>query len=391
MEHECFERDDVAAVLNEQFVSVKVDREERPDIDQIYMRAVQAMTGQGGWPMTVFLTPQGEPFYGGTYFPPVERHGMPSFKRLLLAINDAYRNKRDSITNTTHQLREVFESGGQLGGAAGELSRPLLDRAARALARDFDEEHAGFGDAPKFPPSMSLDPAAALGASGPSSRRYQARSAPWPGAAFTTSRRRDPSLFRRRAVARPALRRCCTTTPSSPGSAHLWQATGEPDARRVTQQLCPLAREMTSPEGASIRRSMPTARDTRGRSTPGTRTRCGAIARDAEVLLEYWGNHARRQLRGRNILHLAADPSVVARRHVLAHQLASMSARARHCTPSARGALPADDKVIASWNGLMLRAVAEVRASSAIDLRTLALRNGEFSASTWCGGRVSRS
>src|SRR5256885_2729111 len=107
MEHESFEDAETAALMNERFVNIKVDREERPDLDGIYMQAVQAMTGQGGWPMTMFLTPEGVPFYGGTYFPPVDRHGIPSFRRILTAVSDAYRNKRDDVTRTLAGIREM--------------------------------------------------------------------------------------------------------------------------------------------------------------------------------------------------------------------------------------------------------------------------------------------
>ena len=116
MAHESFEDPATAALMNEHFVCIKVDREERPDIDAVYMQAVQAMTGHGGWPMTVFLTPAGEPFYGGTYFPPADRHGMPSFTRVLKAVSDAYTQRQDSVAASAASMRQIYESSASNGG-----------------------------------------------------------------------------------------------------------------------------------------------------------------------------------------------------------------------------------------------------------------------------------
>src|SRR5947209_15763560 len=157
MEHESFEDDSTAALMNEHFINIKVDREERPDIDGIYMQAVQAMTGHGGWPMTVFLTPELLPFYAGTYFPPDDRHGMPSFTRVLAAVGDAYRNRRSDVEKTTSQLRDFFAATTHPTRSTGTLTPVLLERAYHELARDYDERHGGFGGAPKFPQAMALD------------------------------------------------------------------------------------------------------------------------------------------------------------------------------------------------------------------------------------------
>src|SRR5215475_13178597 len=131
MEHESFEDDATAALMNERFVNIKVDREERPDLDAIYMQAVQAMTGHGGWPMTVFLTPEGVPFYGGTYFPKEDRHGMPSFKRILTAVSDAYRAKPTEVAATVATLRDLYLATQPVAGEP--LSATLLDDAYHAM------------------------------------------------------------------------------------------------------------------------------------------------------------------------------------------------------------------------------------------------------------------
>jgi uncharacterized protein YyaL (SSP411 family) len=156
MEHESFEDPEVARILNEHFVSIKVDREERPDLDQIYMTAVQMLTGQGGWPMSMFLTPDLQPFYGGTYFPPDDRYGRPSFKRLLLALADAWRERREEINRSAGQITANLQGLGRLEPQPGTLGPELVRGAATQLSRAFDRVYGGFGQAPKFPHPMDL-------------------------------------------------------------------------------------------------------------------------------------------------------------------------------------------------------------------------------------------
>jgi uncharacterized protein len=155
MEHESFEDDATAALMNEHFVCIKVDREERPDLDSVYMDAVVSLTGHGGWPMTVFLTPEGEPFFGGTYFPPESRHGLPGFEQLLTAVADAWRERRSEIQRDagaiTEQLRRTAEPSRE------PLASTLLTDAVRGLRRAFDPVWGGFGNAPKFPPASTLE------------------------------------------------------------------------------------------------------------------------------------------------------------------------------------------------------------------------------------------
>jgi uncharacterized protein YyaL (SSP411 family) len=157
MEHESFENEEIAKLMNENFVNIKVDREERPDLDQIYMSAVQMMTGQGGWPMTMFLTPAGVPFYGGTYFPPADRYNMPGFPRVLLSVAEAYRSQPEQVAGTaTAMLGELRRVG--LAEASREmLTSELLDASYRRIATNYDRVNGGFGSAPKFPPAMTLE------------------------------------------------------------------------------------------------------------------------------------------------------------------------------------------------------------------------------------------
>jgi hypothetical protein len=158
MAHESFEDPDVASLMNERFVNVKVDREERPDVDAIYMQAVQAMTGRGGWPMTVFLSPDGRPFYGGTYFPKDDRQGMPGFVRVMDAIDEAWQTRRDELLEGADRMRELIERSAALGGPGGaEPSAEVLERAEATVRSQFEPRFGGFGNAPKFPQAMTLD------------------------------------------------------------------------------------------------------------------------------------------------------------------------------------------------------------------------------------------
>ncbi len=156
MEHESFEDPQIAALMNEHFINIKVDREERPDLDQIYMTAVQAMTGHGGWPMSVFLTPDLKPFYGGTYFPPTDSRGMAGFPRVLLSVHQAWEERRDEIRHSAAEMTEQLQAYGTLPRGSGTLEADLLDNAARAILRNFDPTHGGFGRAPKFPHPMDV-------------------------------------------------------------------------------------------------------------------------------------------------------------------------------------------------------------------------------------------
>jgi uncharacterized protein YyaL (SSP411 family) len=157
MAHESFESEPIAALMNERFVNVKVDREERPDVDALYMDATVSMTGQGGWPMTVFLTPSGEPFYAGTYYPPEPRHGMPSFPQLLLAVEEAWRTQRADIVAQAARLVEAVGQSARTAPSAEPLTGELLEAAERGIARTFDPRDGGFGRAPKFPPASTLE------------------------------------------------------------------------------------------------------------------------------------------------------------------------------------------------------------------------------------------
>ena len=157
MAHESFEDDETAALMNERFVNVKVDREERPDVDAVTMEATVGMTGSGGWPTTVFMTPEGRPFYAGTYFPPEPRHGMPSFRDVLTAVSKTWSERRVDVERQAGRIDEALRSIASTAPSREPLTSSLLGEAARGIARTFDREFGGFGRAPKFPAASTIE------------------------------------------------------------------------------------------------------------------------------------------------------------------------------------------------------------------------------------------
>src|SRR3954471_9083699 len=157
MDRESYDDPEVAALINEKFIAVKVDRDERPDIDARYQAAVSAISGQGGWPLTAFLTPDGKPFYGGTYFPPVEHYGRPSFRRVLASIAEAYKSKRDEVTESAQQVMSAISQAEAFAGRSADFSPAVIDKIIDSAAKTFDVQHGGFGTSPKFPHPSALD------------------------------------------------------------------------------------------------------------------------------------------------------------------------------------------------------------------------------------------
>ena len=157
MDRESYDDPEVAALINERFIAVKVDRDERPDIDARYQAAVSAISGQGGWPLTAFLTPDGKPFYGGTYFPPIEHYGRPSFRRVLASIAEAYKSKRDEVTESAQQVMSAISQAEAFAGHSADFSPAVIGKIVDSAAKMFDVQHGGFGTAPKFPHPSALD------------------------------------------------------------------------------------------------------------------------------------------------------------------------------------------------------------------------------------------
>ncbi|MFE0723216.1 thioredoxin domain-containing protein [Streptomyces rochei] len=370
MAHESFEDDETAAFLNGHFVSVKVDREERPDVDAVYMEAVQAATGQGGWPMTVFLTPDAEPFYFGTYYPPEPRHGMPSFRQVLQGVHQAWAERRGEVTEVAGKIvrdlagREISYGDAQAPGEA-ELGQALL-----GLTREYDPQRGGFGGAPKFPPSMVIEfllrHHARTGAEGAlqmaaDTCERMARGGIYDQlgggfARYSVDREWVVPHFEKMLYDNALLCRVY---------AHLWRATGSDLARRVALETADfMVRELRTAEGGFASALDADSDDGTGRHVEGayyvwTPAQLAEVLgdEDAELAARYFGVTQEGTFEhGASVLQLPQQDGVFD-----ADRIASVRERLL----AARDGRPApgrDDKVVAAWNGLAIAALAETGA-----------------------------
>ena len=385
-----FENEATAQLMNEHFVCIKVDREERPDLDAIYMQATQAMTGHGGWPMTVFLTPDGAPFFAGTYYPPDDRHGMPSFRRVMLGVADAWQSRQDSVIRTAAQMRELYASSSERTLVTGVLGEELLMRAAAALRQRYEPRFGGFDGAPKFPPTMTLDFALRQWARTGDADMLHMVSHTFQRMARGGIYDQVGGGFSRYSVDAQWLvphfeKMLYDNALLVRLGAHLWQATGDAEVRRVTDEtLAWLAREMTSPDGGFYSSLDADSEGHEGRYYVWDAGELDALlGEDATLVKMYWGVTPDGNFEGRNILFVPVDPAAIAlAQGVTEHELRTAIERATRILHDARERRirPArDEKILAGWNGLMLRGVAEsARVFGDVDLRAMALRSGEF-------------
>ncbi|MGC2999896.1 thioredoxin domain-containing protein [Streptomyces sp. G35A] len=370
MAHESFEDATTADYLNRHFVNVKVDREERPDVDAVYMEAVQAATGQGGWPMTVFLTPDTEPFYFGTYFPPEPRHGMPSFLQVLQGVHQAWEERRDEVADVAGKIardlagREISYGDDQVPGEQ-ELAQALL-----GLTREYDPQRGGFGGAPKFPPSMVIE----------FLLRHHART----GAEGALQMARDTCErmarggiydqlgggFARYSVDRDWVvphfeKMLYDNALLCRVYAHLWRATGSELARRVALETADfMVRELRTPEGGFASALDADSDDGTGRHVEGAyyvwtpaQLREVLGEDDAELAARYFGVTEEGTFEeGASVLQLPQRDEVFDAARVDGIKERLLAAR------SARPAPGRDDKVVAAWNGLAIAALAETGA-----------------------------
>jgi uncharacterized protein len=363
MERESFEDAETARLINESFVPIKVDREERPDVDDIYMEAVQGMTGQGGWPLTVFLDPEGVPFYGGTYFPPEPRQGMPSFGQVLEATAGAYRNQREELREASAQIRESLGAVGRVEQSQEPLEESILAQAISALQSAFDRGNGGFGGAPKFPPASALELLLDRGQNDPvrltldkmmhggiydqlggGFHRYSVDAA-WLVPHF------EKMLYDNALLARTYL--------------HGWQVMGEERWRRVCEETLDWAlREMRGPEGGFYSALDADSEGEEGRfyiwdeDEMRTALAEAGISGDAtERVLGYWGVSPAGNFEGRNILHVPLGASAQQPAELNDARTALYAWRDRRVRPSL------DDKRICSWNALMIAALADAGAA----------------------------
>jgi uncharacterized protein YyaL (SSP411 family) len=391
MERESFENEEIARLMNEQFVNIKVDREERPDLDQIYMSAVQMMTRHGGWPLTVFLTPDLVPFYGGTYFPPADRQQMPGFPRILAAVSEAYRTRPEEVRQSAWEILSALRRESVAQESSEVINARLLDSAYRGLARSFDARFGGFGGAPKFPSSMSLDfllrtyrrtgDAKALEMASHSCRmmaggglydqlgggfhRYST-DAQWLVPHF------EKMLYDNALLTRLYL--------------HAYQATGENFFRRVAEEtLGYVRREMLDASGAFYSTQDADSEGVEGKFFVWDLEEVESLLgpEDARLFSAYFDVTEGGNFEERNILHVERTADEVAPDlKVTAERLAEAVERGRGIlfTERERRIKPErDEKVITAWNGLMLEAYAEAAAVlEREDYREIAERNAEF-------------
>ncbi|MER6121857.1 thioredoxin domain-containing protein [Streptomyces sp. NPDC001795] len=370
MASESFEDESIAAYLNEHFVSVKVDREERPDVDAVYMEAVQAATGQGGWPMTVFLTPDAEPFYFGTYFPPAPRHGMPSFRQVLEGVRHAWAERRDEVAEVAGKIVRDL-AGREIGyGAAQAPGEQELSQALLGLTREYDPQRGGFGGAPKFPPSMVIEfllrHHARTGSEGAlqmaqDTCERMARGGIYDQlgggfARYSVDRDWGVPHFEKMLYDNSLLCRIY---------AHLWRATGSELARRVALETADfMVRELRTAEGGFASAIDADSDDGTGKHVEGAyyvwtpQQLTEALgADDAELAASYFGVTEDGTFEhGSSVLQLPQHEGVFD-----AEKVASIRERLLR-TRAERPAPGRDDKVVAAWNGLAVAALAETGA-----------------------------
>jgi uncharacterized protein YyaL (SSP411 family) len=391
MEHESFEDEETARVMNANFISIKVDREERPDLDAIYMQAVQAISGHGGWPMTMFLTPDGKPFYGGTYYPPTPQHGLPAFKQVLESVASSYRSRKGEVTQSAAQLTEQLQTQSEPSMQREDLSRLLIDEAYGSLEKQYDKVQGGFGSAPKFPQPMNLEfvlrvyrrtryPAAL--AMVENTLRKMARGGMYDqiGGGFhrysVDSRWLVPH-FEKMLYDNAQLVRLYL---------HAYQATGKEFYGQIAREtLDYVLREMTNPHGGFYSTQDADSEGGEGKfyvwSAQETQEVLGAA--DGRVFNAYYDISAYGNFEGHNIPNVPRDEDAVAQElKITGAQLRETISRAKPKLYAARArrVWPGrDEKVLTAWNGLMLAAFAEAaRILGREEYRQAALRNAEF-------------
>jgi len=364
MAHESFEDAATAALLNEHFVSVKVDREERPDVDSVYMDATVALTGHGGWPMSVFVDHDGRPFYAGTYFPPQPRHGMPSFPQLLGAITESWRDRRDEVTGAAERITRALEQRERaVSSDAGPPTSADLDAGVAALAQSYDSVRGGFGRAPKFPPSMVLEfllrhaartgqPEALAMVQGTCEAMARGGMYDQLGGGFARYSVDDAWVvphFEKMLYDNALLLRVYL---------HWWRLTGSPFAERIVRETAEfLLRDMRTPEGGFAAAWDADSEGVEGKFYAWTPDQLIEVlgeddGRWAAALLEV--TPAGTFEHGASTLQLLRDPDDPQRWARIRRQL--LDARARRVPPGR------DDKVVAAWNGLTIAALAEAGA-----------------------------
>ena len=391
MERESFEDETIAGLMNENFVSIKVDREERPDLDQVYMQAVQMLTGSGGWPMTVFLTPEGKPFYGGTYFPPDDRQGMPGFPRLLTSIAEAYSTNRGEVDRVTQQLTTQMSQSNQVPQGTSILTVDILHQAYSSLATNFDYQNGGFGNAPKFPQPMTPEFLLRYYHHGYNPRALELVELTLEKMAYGGIYDQIGGGFHRYSTDPYWLvphfeKMLYDNALLARLFLHTYLITGRALYRRVVEEtLDYVLREMTDPSGGFYSAQDADSEGVEGKFFVWSPGEINAVMgdTDGEVFAGYYGVTAGGNFEGKNILNIRQNPEEFAEtKGLTADQLGDIINRGSKALLEVREQRihpMRDDKVLASWNGLMLRSFAEAAAAlGRPDYLAVAIKNAGF-------------
>jgi uncharacterized protein YyaL (SSP411 family) len=413
MERESFENADIAALMNQHFVSVKVDREERPDVDDVYMKAVQVLTGHGGWPMTVFLTPEGKPFYGGTYFPPVDRHGLPGFPRVLDAVARAYHERPDDITKSAGQILDRLAGLETVAGSGAPLDPGLPQAAAEGLLRHVDRDEGGLGGAPKFPHPAVFQLFL---------RRHRVTKDPTllDAVTLTAGRMAAGGIydhvgggFHRYSVdARwlvPHFEKMLYDNAQIPRMyLEAYQVTGAADWRRVVEEtLDYVIAGLGHPEGGFYSATDADSEGEEGRYFVWSRDEVARLVepRDLDLVCRYWDVTEEGNFEGHNILHATISVEQAGRlfgRSPEDVRAAIERARTRLLAARAARVPPLrDEKILTSWNALMIGTLAEAgralgaprfvaAAARGADFIWEKMRDGDRLLHGWAGGRAKQ-
>ena len=390
MAHESFEDEATAAQMNADFVNVKVDREERPDIDSIYMQAVNAMIGRGGWPMTVFLTPDGKPFYAGTYFPNEPRHGMPSFRQILTGVTEAWNKDRENVLESAGQVAQQLQALSDVGLDAQALDAEVLRSAVRGLSQRFDPSWGGFGDAPKFPQAMTIEFLLREFVRDRSSKALEMAEVTLRKMAQGGMYDQIGGGFARYSVDHRWLvphfeKMLYDNAQLARVYLHAWQVTGDELYLRVSvETLDYVLLEMRNEAGGFYSSQDADSEGVEGKFYVWSADQIReALGEDAEMFMRIYGVSDEGNWEGQNILNLHLDPEALATQLGMdAGRLAARMAAARNKLYEIRSRRiwpGLDDKVLTSWNGLMLAAFAEAgRAFQRPDYLEAAKANAEF-------------
>ncbi|MFH2040673.1 MAG: thioredoxin domain-containing protein, partial [Chloroflexota bacterium] len=389
MAHESFEDPEIAAILRSGYISIKVDREERPDLDSIYMAAVVALTGQGGWPMTVFLTPDLEPFYGGTYFPPERRHGLPAFKELLLYLSEAWQKRRVEITRSAQQISLHLQQRSDQDEPSGSFTTEMMESALTSLLANYDWKHGGWGTAPRFPQPMTIEfllrrhhaghPEAlkpAIHALHAMSRGGMYDVIAGGFSRYSTDNNWLVPHFEKMLYDNAQLARVYL---------HAWQVSRQPFFRQVVEEtLGFVMREMLSPQGGFYSSLDADSEGEEGKFYAWSLDELRSTLAESSPFFESaYGIHAGGNWEGKIVLQRAVDDTTLASQFGLtpdqvAKKLADCHARLLSFRET-RIRPGTDDKVLTAWNGLMLSAFAEAgRVFSNADYLQIASRNADF-------------